>query len=76
MSEFAKLKEFKNMKLKNYSAGMKARLGFATGLEIEPDILLVDEILAVGDISFKKKSFEAFLKFKDANKTIFIQLTI
>jgi ABC-type polysaccharide/polyol phosphate transport system ATPase subunit len=49
---------------------MKARLGFATALEINPDILLVDEILAVGDLSFRKKSFDAFLKFKDANKTI------
>lgn len=68
--DFAELKGFENMKFKNYSAGMKARLGFSTALEIEPDILLVDEILAVGDISFRKKSFDAFLKFKDANKTI------
>jgi len=68
--DFAELKGFENMKLKNYSAGMQARLGFSTALEIEPDILLVDEILAVGDISFGKKSFDAFMKFKDANKTI------
>jgi len=68
--EFAELEEFIGMKLKNYSAGMKTRLGFSTALEIEPDILLVDEILAVGDIAFRKKSFDAFLKFKNEKKTI------
>lgn len=68
--EFAELKGFENMRLRNYSTGMKARLGFSTALEIEPDILLVDEILAVGDIAFRKKSFDAFLNFKNKKKTI------
>lgn len=68
--EFAELNDFVGMKLKNYSAGMKMRLGFSTALEIEPDILLVDEILAVGDIAFRKKSYDAFLKFKNKKRTI------
>jgi len=68
--EFAELQEFANMKLKNYSAGMKARLAFSTSLQVNPDILLVDEILAVGDISFKQKSFNEFLSFKKKGKTV------
>ena len=68
--EFAELEDFEEMKLKHYSTGMKARLAFSTALQIEPDILLVDEILAVGDIAFRKKSFDAFLSFKEQGKTI------
>jgi ABC-type polysaccharide/polyol phosphate transport system ATPase subunit len=67
---FAELEGFENMKLRNYSTGMKSRLGFSTALEVNPDILLVDEILAVGDISFRKKSFDEFMKFKQKEKTI------
>ncbi len=70
--EFAELEDFQNMKLKHYSSGMKARLAFSTALQVEPDILLVDEILSVGDISFRKKSFDAFMKFKEENKTILL----
>ena len=58
------------MKIKHYSTGMKARLAFATALQVNPDILLVDEILSVGDQSFKQKSFEVFLNFKQQKKTI------
>jgi len=68
--EFAELEKFRNMKLMHYSSGMKSRLAFSTVLQINPDILLVDEVLAVGDAAFKKKSFEAFLSFKKQNKTI------
>jgi len=68
--EFAELEDFEEMKLKHYSTGMKARLAFSTALQIDPDILLVDEILAVGDIAFRKKSFDAFLSFKEQGKTI------
>lgn len=68
--DFAELNNFENVKLKDYSAGMRARLGFSTALQINPDILLVDEILAVGDESFRNKSFEAFTSFKKQNKTI------
>ncbi len=68
--EFADLKRFSEMKLKHYSSGMRARLAFSTSLQIDPDILLVDEVLAVGDKVFREKSFEAFLSFKEKGKTI------
>jgi len=68
--QFAELEEFAEMSVKNYSSGMKARLAFSTALQVNPDILLVDEILAVGDKSFKEKSFDAFLSFKKNRKTI------
>ena len=68
--EFAELQNFTQMKLKNYSAGMRARLGFSTALQVNPDILLVDEVLAVGDMAFREKSSKAFLSFKEKGKTI------
>lgn len=68
--EFAELEKFRNMKLKDFSTGMRARLGFSTALEINPDILLVDEVLSVGDAIFREKSFQAFLSFKKNHKTI------
>ena len=55
--EFAELEDFTQMKLKNYSSGMRARLGFSTALQVNPDILLVDEIQSVGDKNFAKKKF-------------------
>jgi len=70
--EFAELEQFFNMKLKHYSSGMKARLGFSTALELDPDILLVDEVLSVGDAAFREKSLKAFLNFKEKGKTILI----
>jgi len=68
--EFADLTNFSEMKLKHYSTGMRARLGFSIALQVNPDILLVDEILSVGDEVFRKKSFDAFLNFKKNKKTI------
>lgn len=70
--EFAELEQFANMKLKHFSSGMRARLAFSTALQIEPDIILVDEIFSVGDLSFRKKSFELFKSLKEKNKTIVI----
>jgi len=70
--KFAELEDFTNMKLRHYSTGMKARLAFSTAIQIDPDILLVDEILSVGDKKFKKKSFEEFMKFKEQGKTILL----
>jgi len=68
--EYAELEEFSKMKLKHYSSGMKVRLAFATSLQIDPDIILMDEALAVGDKPFKQKSFESFKEFKRKKKTI------
>ena len=68
--EFAELEDFADMKLKHFSSGMRARLGSGTALQIDPDIMLVDEILAVGDAAFRKKSSEAFIQFKERKKTI------
>jgi len=67
---FAELGKFSEMKLKHFSSGMKMRLAFSTALHIDPDILLIDEVLSVGDESFRKKSFEEFLKFRERGKTI------
>jgi len=67
---FAELQKFANQKIKHYSSGMKARLACSIALEINPDILLMDEILSTGDIKFKEKSFKEFLRFKEKGKTI------
>jgi len=53
--EYAELEKFTKMQIKHYSSGMRARLAFATAMQINPDILLVDEILSVGDKDFRKK---------------------
>jgi len=68
--KYAELEEFRNMPIKNYSTGMRARLAFATSMQIDPDIFLIDEILSVGDKDFQKKSYETFLKLKKNNKTV------
>jgi len=68
--KFAELEKFRNVKLKDFSTGMKSRLAFATALQIDPDILLVDEVLSVGDAAFREKSFREFAKFKQNHKTI------
>ena len=70
IARFAELEKFLDTKLKNFSAGMNARLAFSTALQVDPDILLVDEVLSVGDISFQEKSFQAFMDFKKRGKTI------
>jgi ABC-type polysaccharide/polyol phosphate transport system ATPase subunit len=68
--EFAELEKFLDTKLKNFSAGMYTRLAFSTAIEVNPDILLIDEVLSVGDVRFQEKSFNAIMKFKKENKTI------
>jgi len=67
---FAELEEFLDLKLKNYSSGMSVRLGFAVAVQVDADILLVDEVLAVGDAAFQQKCFEQFHRMKDEGKTI------
>ena len=68
--KFAELDEYKNEKMKLLSSGMKVRIMFSTAMQMDPDILLVDEIIAVGDLKFREKSFDSFLSFKNRNKTI------
>jgi len=68
--EFAELEKFSGTKLKHFSTGMRVRLAFSTALQIESDIFLLDEVLAVGDMMFRKKSFDAFLELKKRGKTI------
>lgn len=68
--EFAELKDFMEMKLKNYSSGMQVRLAFSVAIRAESDILLIDEVLAVGDAAFQKKCYEYFLRLKKENRTV------
>ena len=68
--EFAELTEFANLKLKNYSSGMLVRLAFSVMMEADADILLIDEVLAVGDAAFQQKCADAFGEMKAAGKTI------
>jgi energy-coupling factor transporter ATP-binding protein EcfA2 len=70
--EFAELGEFVDLKLKNYSSGMLVRLGFSLMMEVDADILLIDEVLAVGDAAFQQKSADAFHEMKDTGKTIIL----
>ena len=67
---FAELEEFLDLKLKNYSSGMSVRLAFSVAIQVDADVLLVDEVLAVGDAAFQQKCFEQFHRLKAAGKTI------
>jgi ABC-2 type transport system ATP-binding protein/lipopolysaccharide transport system ATP-binding protein len=67
---FAELDEFADVPLKNYSSGMVARLGFAIATDVETDLLLVDEVLSVGDESFKRKCADRINRFRDNGVSI------
>jgi len=68
--EFAELKRFENMKLKNFSSGMYVKLAFSTAIQTDPDVLLVDEVLSVGDEAFQKKCGKKIDEIRRAGKTI------
>lgn len=68
--DFAELREFIDQKLKNYSSGMQVRLAFAVAIHAHAPIILLDEVLAVGDANFQKKCFDVFGKLKKSGKTI------
>ena len=68
--EYAELEKFADTKIKNFSAGMQMRLAFATSVLVDPDILLLDEVFAVGDVAFQKKCFDTIMSFKKRGKAI------
>jgi ABC-type polysaccharide/polyol phosphate transport system ATPase subunit len=67
---FAELERFADNPVKTYSSGMFARLGFAIAVNVDPDVLLVDEVLAVGDQSFQARCIDRMLEFRNAGKTL------
>jgi ABC-2 type transport system ATP-binding protein len=70
--DFADLKEFQDQKLKNYSSGMQVRLAFSIAIRARGDILLLDEVLAVGDAAFQQKCENYFNELKDKNQTVIL----
>ncbi|MDP8257703.1 MAG: ABC transporter ATP-binding protein [Candidatus Alcyoniella australis] len=68
--DFAELERFRDAKLKSFSSGMKARLAFSVAIQVEPDILMLDEVFAVGDFMFKQKCLKEMGRFKEAGTTI------
>lgn len=70
--EFSELGEYINYPVKNYSSGMRAKLGFSIATLVEPDILIIDEILSVGDIKFRKKSSEKIKSMMSEGVTVLL----
>jgi ABC-type polysaccharide/polyol phosphate transport system ATPase subunit len=69
--EFSELGDYINQPLSTYSSGMVARLGFSVAVATDPDVLILDEILAVGDMHFRRKCVEKIMSFRDQGKTMF-----
>lgn len=74
--DFAEMSEFLDMPVQNYSSGMRVRLGFAVAAQMEPDIFLIDEILAVGDVAFRFKCLNAISELMRSAAVIFVSHTM
>src|SRR5680860_902224 len=70
--DFSGVEQFIDQPVKNYSSGMYVRLGFAIAINVDPDVLVVDEVLAVGDAEFQEKCAQKFVDFKAAGKTVIL----
>ena len=70
--EFSELGEFIDFPVKNYSSGMMAKLGFSVATIVEPDILIIDEVLGVGDVNFRKKSQAKIRSLMDSGTTVLL----
>ena len=70
--DFSGVERFIDQPVKNYSSGMYVRLGFSVSIHVEPDILLVDEVLAVGDMEFQNKCMDKFAQLKDQGRTVVV----
>jgi ABC-type polysaccharide/polyol phosphate transport system ATPase subunit len=70
--EFSELQRFVDTKMKNFSSGMHVRLAFSVAIQVDADILLMDEVLAVGDMHFQQKCFDVFNRYKEEKKTIIL----
>jgi ABC-type polysaccharide/polyol phosphate transport system ATPase subunit len=70
--EFAELEDFVELKLKNYSSGMQVRLAFSVMIQVDADILLIDEVLAVGDAAFQQKCYDQFNRLRDEGRTLLL----
>lgn len=70
--DFSGVSQFIDQPVKNYSSGMYVRLGFSVAIHVEPDILLVDEVLAVGDMEFQDQCMNKFAQFKDEGRTVVV----
>ncbi len=68
--DFAELHEFVDLKIKNYSSGMMVRLAFSVMIQVDADVLLIDEVLAVGDAAFQQKCFEEFARIRASDATV------
>jgi ABC-type polysaccharide/polyol phosphate transport system ATPase subunit len=70
--DFAELHEFADMKVKNYSSGMLVRLAFSVMIQVDADVLLIDEVLAVGDAAFQQKCFDQFARLRRSGTTVLL----